>query len=454
VPTAHLTKRYVDAIEIKPARYTVFDTELKGFGLRVAPSGRKSYIYQYRLGGRETSAQRITIGTHGSPWTPDNARKAAMDYAMKVHQGVDPLDTRKKKRSDSANLAFADYVEFYGEKYLKSNHKDGGQEAMRILRRDVVPVFKRKAMTEITMTDISDLLLAMDDRPASMRGTYLILNKLFNWAAGQNRGDISASPMLSMEAPRPVAKRTHVLAAEELACVWLASLAMPYPFGPFMRFLIATLQRRTIASAADWSQINLSLRQWHLRPAETKNGKPFVAPLNQHACDVIDELAPRQRGLLFTTTGSSAISGFTKFKARLDDDVREIMRERQRQRGEVVDDVSQLGPLNDWHLHDMRRTGATVMQSLGVPVEVTEDVLGHISGTRQGVAGVYNMHQYSVEKTCALDLWCEHINTISGCATIDERPKVWRYNHAITDLRRAQMEEAEAMRQGADTNGG
>jgi hypothetical protein len=65
-----------------------------------------------------------------------------------------------------------------------------------------------------------------------------------------------------------------------------------------------------------------------------------------------------------------------------------------------------------WRLHDLRRTGATNLQALGVPVEVTEAILNHISGTTSGIAGVYNLHKYEEEKRVALDAWSEQLSCL------------------------------------------
>ena len=71
-----ITKRVVDAAAPGDRDTFLWDGELKGFGLKVTPAGRKVYIAQDRLPGRST--QRFTIGRHGSPWTPDGARAEAM----------------------------------------------------------------------------------------------------------------------------------------------------------------------------------------------------------------------------------------------------------------------------------------------------------------------------------------------------------------------------------------
>lgn len=227
MPSKKIKKDLVNAAVAEDRVYFIWDTEVKGFGLKVMKTGKKVYVLQYRNGGRESSTKRFTIGDHGSPWTPDEARKEALRLLTLLRQGADPREAERKRRSAAVALAFEDYAEFFTEKYLKVDWKESWQEAERILNRDVVPVFRRRPLTEITKADINDLLSTMDDRPASKRLTYAVLHKLFNWAH-QERDDIPASPMTSMKAPPTVPKRHRCLSAEELACYMLAIRDVPY----------------------------------------------------------------------------------------------------------------------------------------------------------------------------------------------------------------------------------
>ncbi|GAC1573854.1 MAG: hypothetical protein NVS3B5_03750 [Sphingomicrobium sp.] len=72
--TGKVTKRSVDAMRAGPADQFLWDDELRGFGLKVTPAGRRVYLVQYRLGGRGSSTRRLTFGGHGSLWTPAGAR--------------------------------------------------------------------------------------------------------------------------------------------------------------------------------------------------------------------------------------------------------------------------------------------------------------------------------------------------------------------------------------------
>jgi integrase len=68
--------------------------------------------------------------------------------------------------------------------------------------------------------------------------------------------------------------------------------------------------------------------------------------------------------------------------------------------------------VSDWRLHDLRRTMATGLQRLGVRLEVTEAVLNHVSGSRAGIVGIYQRHDYAAEKRAALEAWSAHVAAI------------------------------------------
>ena len=98
--TIKITKRAVDAAPSGNRVAWVWDSEVKGFGLKVTPGGQKIYVVQYRTGGRETAMRRYTIGKHGSPWTPETARHEAIGIKARVAQGEDPATQKLAARND------------------------------------------------------------------------------------------------------------------------------------------------------------------------------------------------------------------------------------------------------------------------------------------------------------------------------------------------------------------
>lgn len=410
--TGKISKRTVDAIEATGEKQFLWDTDLRGFGLQVTAAGVKSYVYQYRTGGRESVKRRYTIGRHGSPWTPTTARDECERLALLVGQGIDPAENDRERRRQAVDLAFTAYIETFTDGYLKANWKDWGG-AERLLRREPATVLRNKPLPTIKRADIVAVLDKLSDRPAMARACYAVLRKLFGWAEG--RGEIDRSPIGSgFPAPKVVAARDRTLTDAEVGIAWEAAGKLGYPFGPAFRLLFATAARREEVAGIDWAELDRAAREWTLPAARAKNGQAHIIPLNDLAVEILDAVAMTGAddgavvawpgsGLVFTTTGETAVSGHSKAKKRLDGEMADIVAKRAEAAG--IDPR----PTPPWRVHDIRRTAATGLQRLGIRFEVTEAVLNHISGSKGGVAGVYQRHDWKDEKRAALDAWGRHL---------------------------------------------
>ena len=154
----------------------------------------------------------------------------------------------------------------------------------------------------------------------------------------------------------------------------------------------------------------------------TKNGREHAVPLAGAAVTLLKNIDRVQTSVevngvekltnspfVFTTTGETSISGFSRAKAQLDAAILAIAQEEAKKHG-CDPDVIKFAP---WHLHDLRRTAASGMARLGVSVSVVEKVLNHISGTFAGIVGVYQRHDFLAEKRHALNLWAEHVTSLT-----------------------------------------
>jgi integrase len=402
-----ITLRTIDAIKPCPAGdvYT-WDPNLRGFGLRVTPKGVKSYVLQYRVNGGPS--RRKTIGIHGSPWTTQTARKEAERLLMIVRQGIDPVEAQREVKRKEKALNFSAYCDMFVDLYLQPHWPDTWPEAMRTLENVAKPRWGKRSLLSLKRADMVKLMDEYADRPGRKKYVHSLLRKMFNWAV--DREDIELSPLHGMKAPRAVASRRRVLGQEELICLWLACEKIGWPWGPYVRLLTLTMQRRQEVAEMDWSEIDLEAETWTLPAERAKNGEAHIVPLTGLAIDQLKALFPKAHGLVFTTTGRTAVSGFSKAKTTLDNEMKLLMAERQQARG------GESAPIfvPEWRLHDIRRTGATNLQALGIPIEVTEAVLNHISGTRAGVAGIYNRYKYEPEKRSALNAWDQRLRELVG----------------------------------------
>src|SRR5271154_2690708 len=107
MPRLKLTKRSIDGLTAAAKRFTAWDTDVTGFGVRVTTRGERIYILKYRLARQQ---RWFTIGRHGSPWTPEAARREAVRLLGEVAQGIDPAD---KRRADRQAISFADLCDLY-----------------------------------------------------------------------------------------------------------------------------------------------------------------------------------------------------------------------------------------------------------------------------------------------------------------------------------------------------
>lgn len=391
-----ITKRTVDALIASRSEGFLWDDGIKGFGAKITKSGAVSYILQFRMGGREASTRRYTIGSHGSPWTPATAREEAQRLFLLIAQGIDPVEVEKQRRREAVDLAFSNYAERFERSCVGRGWK---VLVARSLRIHVKPVLGNKPLPKITRSDVVAVFDRMPDcQVANRRNVFAVLRRMFRWAV--SRGDIDRSPMEGMETPPAVKARDRWLSDQELGRIWEHAPNTHPCFGPIVRLLIVTGQRREEVSSLSWEELEQAERMWTLPGDRAKNGEPNRVPLNDLAVAVLDAVAGKptwpRRGKVFSTSTGGGFTGYHKGKEKLD--------------RMVAEDGGD--PIAPWRLHDLRRTLATGFQRLGVRFEVTEAVLNHVGGSRAGVAGIYQRHDWKEEKRDALDLWNNHVVSI------------------------------------------
>ncbi|MBD3775458.1 MAG: site-specific integrase, partial [Rhodobacteraceae bacterium] len=393
-----ITKRSIDSLIARADEGFLWDSGLKGFGAKMARSGSVSYIFQFRMGGREAKTRRYTIGNHGSPWTPATARNEAERLSVLIAQGVDPVEVEQKRRREAVDLAFNNYAGRFTDSCVGKGWRVMVEHSLRL---HAIPVLGSKPLPRITRADVVAVFDRMPrEQAANKRNVFAVLRRMFRWAV--SRGDIERSPMEGMETPPPVKSRDRWLSDVELGRIWRHSFSTHRCFGPIVRLLILTGQRREEVASLSWDELDRDEQLWSLPGTRAKNGEPNRVPLNRLAVELLDAVAggsawPRQ-GKVFPTSSGGGFTGYGKGKKKLD--------------RSLAEDGGD--PVAPWRLHDLRRTLATGFQRLGVRFEVTEAVLNHMGGSRSGVAGIYQRHDWKEEKREAMDLWNEYIVTLNG----------------------------------------
>jgi integrase len=222
-------------------------------------------------------------------------------------------------------------------------------------------------------------------------------SRLFNWAIERGTYGLESSPCDRMRPAKligPKLPRTRILNDAELRALWDASDGLGYPFGPLVRLLALTGQRKSEVAEARWSEIDLDRRLWSIPATRMKAGGAHIVPLTAEAITVLESLPRYTKGehLFSTTFGATPINGFSKQKARLDKAMKIKLR-----------------TLTEFVLHDIRRTMRTGLSALPIPDLVRELVIGH---TKPGLHKVYDQHAYLEEKRQALELWAARLRSI------------------------------------------
>ncbi|MFF0920521.1 tyrosine-type recombinase/integrase [Rhizobium leguminosarum] len=407
-----LTVKSVEAMKPGSARREIADGGLPGLYLVVQPSGSMSWAIRYRFGGRP---RKMTVGNYPL-FGLAKARELAGAALRSVAEGKDPGAVKLSDaaaRSNPSNLVVAQLDQFLTRYVKQRNRESTARETERFVNLYLRKRWQHKLLADITRREIIDLLDEIaESHPISANRVHAILRRFFNWCI--ERDVIAVSPVANVTAPGEVVSRDRTLSRDEIRLVWLASAKIGWPFGPMVKLLLLTGQRRDEVASAQRSEFDLgaNVPAWTIPKERAKNGKAHVVPLSPAAVEIIESL-PRVSGeidFVLTTTGKTGISGFSRSKALLDAAMMEIAKEEAEARGEK-DFEPQIAP---WRLHDLRRTCASGMAELGQPVHVVEAVLNHKSGSIKGVAAVYNRYEYAEEKRGALTAWAGHVQGLIG----------------------------------------
>jgi integrase len=376
---AKITKRSVDTLE----EGVLWDPELRGFGVRARPPGGKFYVLKFRSGRKQ---RWHTIGRHGSPWTPEQARKEARRILGELATG--------KRPASEARATVAAAIEGFIEAHTV--HLRSGDQTARLLRRHVTSRWGTRKIASIEHRDVVALLHEVQGDDRTKRASIAnkvraALSRFFKWAISEALVPSRENPVAGTEPRRGEITRERVLTNEEIGRVWKA--ADSFPFGAIVRLLLATGQRRNEISGMRWSELDLEKRTWRLPKERTKGNREHFVPLNDLAIKIILIACPRIEGsdLIFATRKKqAAFCGWSQAKHRLD---------------------AKSG-VQDWRLHDLRRTVATGMQAAEVLPHTVAAVLNHSTAGLFGVTAIYLRDRQEEAKRAAMSAWDRRLRDI------------------------------------------
>jgi integrase len=384
-----------------------WDDELPKFGLRLRRGdGRtlKTWVAQYRVSGKVAKA---TFGD-ARVVSPSEARAAARKHLAEVSLGADPQAERAAKRR-AAQLTFAKVAEAYLEDCQRRMRPNSYKTAKLYLTRPhYFKPLHAKGVSEVTFTDIAACVRNIEStRSANVAGCARnILCTFFSWAISEGLlGRDPRNPVIGTRIPQGSPPRDRVLSDDELVAIWRATeddgsyAGRPCyrdnwrNFCSVIRLLLLLGARLGEIANMAWSELDLAAGTWTLPKERSQNKRALILALPKAALDILAAV-PRQPEVPYVfgsrqKTQQAAMYASYRLKDVLDERL-----------------GNRVGP---WHTHDLRRTAATHMADLGIFPHVIEAALNHVSGTKSGVAGIYNRSTYDREVTAALARWSEHL---------------------------------------------
>ena len=452
-----LTDAAVEKLKPGKDRREIADAKGGGLGsglyLVIQPSGAKSWAMRFRrpdgrsakmvlgpvdFSGREIEGDPVV----GMPLTLAAARQLSTLLHRNRERGVDIVADRQaeKRRQEVESVERGEhtfqalarqFVNSYKTKKYQTKPrrwrenavmlgfkypKDGGEP--EIIRGGLA---ERWADTDVRNIDDDTIWTTVrearkhgvpgrprrnkDSSEARARAMLAVLSTFFRWLRRERL--ISTNPCTDLERASAPAARNRALSMDELRWFWLACEAAdaplnpkdPKPFKPLLRLLTLTGCRLNEVAGMERGELNGG---WTIPGSRTKNHLEFMVPLSSLARE---QIAPTVAGkFVFTTTGTSPVSGFSRIKKRLDAAMLEIAR---------AETGNPELSIPNYRLHDLRRTFSTELHSLRVAPHVVEACLNHISGHKAGVAGTYNKYEYFDEKHDAVERWARWISLVT-----------------------------------------
>lgn len=432
----------------------VSDGGAKGLRLIIYPSGERSWIMRFRRPGGRLA--KLTLGPVdldspndaepeiGQPLSLPAARVLAAKVNQQILREIDVIAERGKEKrrkgderlANSANTFAQAAMDFISEhkvrrsgqkprrwretaKLLGLTYSESGEPT--VVKNSLCDRWRDRGVREVTPDDIYDVIdeasrhgvpgMGRRNKGVSdSRGRRVAdaLGTMFGWLHKHRR--VSVDPTLGAHRPPPPPARDRVLNtkvemrnADELRWFWAACTEMGAPYGAMCKVLLLTGARLEEIAHMQRRELSDDLATLRLPGSRTKNGRAHLVPLPPLAREILKSV-PRitKCDYVFSTNGKTPISGFSKYKSRLDATMLAAANPKKgKSRGKVE--------IEPWRIHDLRRTASSGMASIGIQPHIIESVLNHVSGAKAAVAGTYNVETYEPEKRTALERWAEHV---------------------------------------------
>lgn len=377
--------------------YKVADRD--GLYVVVTPRGTISFRMDYRLNGRR---ETLTIGRYG---TKDGisllmARERCMEARKAIAQGISPAQEKQREKSRQAEAqTFGEYT----KRWLAEHRMADSTKAMRktVIDRDILPVFQNRRMAEIGPEDLRALCAKIKGRgaPATAVIAREIVKLVFAYAAMHGEKAPNPADEVGPSSIATFVPKDRALSPSEIRLMHrlLETTATLPTIRLALRLVLLTLVRKSELIEATWDEVDFENAVWSIPKSRMKTGKPHNVYLSQQALDIFIALHTCAAGSKFVLP-SRYDADRCMSKATLNR-VTQVIAEKAKE--------SNL-PLEPFTVHDLRRTGSTILNELGFNGDWIEKCLAHEDG--RSSRGVYNKAEYAEQRRHMLQEWADMID--------------------------------------------
>jgi integrase len=440
------TDRGLKAIKHRAKAYDIADAVVPGLGLRVLPSGQRSFVLIARFPGSKNPTRR-SLGGYGA-LSLDDARGKARQWLDLLARGIDPAKEVERERIE-ADRRRRDTVRAVIEAFIKQEvigpdsaklRQRNYRKTLNGLRDILIPAFGDLPIAELHQRDVMPLIEAIrevgTDRalvklgvrrklrrptragkpsPVQARTLFALLDNVCRWAADHGGFGIEASPLMMIKKARrfgPLVRRERYLSDDELTALWRAIGRIHPPYREVYRLLVLAGLRLNEVARGKWDEIDERAKLWTI-PASRMKGRndgtarEHVVPLTASMRAIFDSLPRGNRGpfIFSVKNGESPITFNGDHKGDLDAEMLHELRALAKARGEHGKIT-----LTPWRNHDLRRTLRSNLSRLGIAPDVAEAVIAHAI---PGVRGTYDRFDRLDGKRAALERWGDFVASLT-----------------------------------------
>ena len=396
-----LTDTKLQRLQAKTRPYRIADGG--GLFVEIQPTGKKIWRMQYRLGGRDSRKEKVTLGEYPSH-TIAQARLWREQCRTMIAHGRSPAAAKQAEKSARAAratdtvAAFADL--WYADVVNRTNSHP--RNIRRVLGKDVLPAIGDKCVADVTIHDVTRITDAVKARGADQMAlqTRNVLKRLFAYAIA--RGKMQFNPAAAIEARFIATARSRDVALSQqeigqlLRGIYQSSMRRQYKLA--LHLLILCMVRKGELIGANWAEIDFEKAEWLIPAERMKKDKPHLVPLSRQALAMFEEL--------------KALSSESPWVLPSRNSLRRPIAHSSLN---VAIRAMDFG-IQDFVIHDFRRTASTQLHEAGFNSDWIEKALAH---EQKGVRGVYNKAEYLAQRRDMLQWWADLVD-----AQIEEGRKV------------------------------